>query len=84
MSRSDEYTITHKDASIRTLPKVSETKVQHLPDISDSVPKVQFNNHARSSNIKSDFKPLSPPTFTYCKKRAHHFRMFLVETETRR
>ena len=64
---ADEYTFTHKDTNIKTLPKVSETKVKHLY----SVPKVQFNNHAKSSNIKGAFKPLSPLTCTYCKKRGH-------------
>ena len=62
---ADEYTITYQDISIKTPPKCLETKSQHLPD---SVSKVQFNNLARSSNIKSDFKSLSPPTCTYFTK----------------
>ena len=42
-----------------------QKKLQHFPD---SVPKTQFSHHARSSNIKSDFKPLSSPTCMYCKR----------------
>ena len=29
---ADEYSITHKDTSTRTLLKTPETKLQHLPD----------------------------------------------------
>ena len=63
----DEYTITHKDTHISSPPKVSETKIQHL---TDSVPKASIRT-MQSSNIKSNFKPLSPPTCTYYTKREH-------------
>ena len=65
---ADEYSITHKDTSARALLKTAETKLQLLPD---SVSTSQFNHHARANNVKNDFKPLSPPTCTYCKKRGH-------------
>ena len=37
---ADEYSITHKDTSIKIPPKFSEAKLPHLRD---SVPKIQYN-----------------------------------------